>query len=392
MPVRVVALRIGEWIARLGEIWVDGQVAQLNRRPGMATQFVTLRDPDANISLSVTCPRGVLPDSIAEGSRIVLRARPDFWLERGTLSLRALEVREVGLGALLARLEALRALLTAEGLFAAEHKQRLPFLPNTIGLITGRASAAERDVVDNARRRLPGARFRLENVAMQGVNAVTEVMAALQRLDADPAVDVIVIARGGGSVEDLLPFSNEALVRAVHDARTPVVSAIGHETDRPLLDLVADLAASTPTDAAKRVVPDLADELREIDQLRSRTRTLVRTRLERENELMAGLPERLRRTVRQRIERERADIDSTRDRARRRATSLVENGRADLEHTWARVRALSPQATLDRGYSVVRRGDGTVVREPDDAVGTLQIRVARGEFSAVRQVGSSDDA
>lgn len=391
VPVRVVALRIGEWIARLGEIWVDGQVAQLNRRPGMATQFVTLRDPDANISLSVTCPRGVLPDSIAEGSRVVLRARPDFWLERGTLSLRALEVREVGLGALLARLEALRALLTAEGLFAAEHKRRLPFLPNTIGLITGRASAAERDVVDNARRRLPGARFRLENVAMQGVNAVTEVVAALQRLDADPAVDVIVIARGGGSVEDLLPFSNETLVRAVHDARTPVVSAIGHETDRPLLDLVADLAASTPTDAAKRIVPDLDDELREVDQLRSRTRILIRARLERENELMSGLPERLRRTVHQRLERDRTDVDTTRDRARRRIAGLVENGRADLEHTWARIRTLSPQATLDRGYSVVRRSDGAVVREPADAVGTLQIRVARGEFDAVRQVGSSDD-
>src|SRR5438876_2367087 len=190
-PVRVVGIRIGEWINRLGEIWVDGQIAQLTRRPGVPTQFLTLRDPDANISLQVTCPRGVLPDTVGEGSRVVLRARPDFYLERGTLSLRATEVRQVGLGELLARIEALRKLLAAEGLFAADRKQPLPFLPRTIGLITGRASAAERDVVENARRRLPWARFRLENVAMQGASAVTEVVEALRRLDGDPEVDVI---------------------------------------------------------------------------------------------------------------------------------------------------------------------------------------------------------
>lgn len=391
VPVRIVAIRIGEWIARLGEIWVDGQIAQLSRRPGVATQFVTLRDPDANISLSVTCPRGVLPDSVTEGTRVVLRARPDFWLERGTLSLRALEIRQVGLGELLARLEALKKLLAAEGLFALDRKRPLPFLPRTIGLVTGRASAAERDVVENVRRRLPGARFRLENVAMQGANAVTEVVDALARLDRDPEVDVIVVARGGGSVEDLLPFSNETLVRAVSAARTPVISAIGHETDTPLLDLVADLAASTPTDAAKRVVPDLAEELRDVAQLRARARGLIRARIDRETELMAGLPERLRGTVRVRLDRESVEIGALRDRARRRIRTLVENGRTDLAHTRARVRALSPQATLDRGYSVVRRTDGAVVREPADAVGTLRVRVARGEFLAIPQVGSSVD-
>ncbi|MDQ2797652.1 MAG: exodeoxyribonuclease VII large subunit [Actinomycetota bacterium] len=382
-------MRIGEWIARLGEIWVDGQVAQLNRRPGVATQFVTLRDPDANISLTVTCPRGVLPDSVTEGTRVVLRARPDFWLERGTLSLRALEVRQVGLGELLARLEALRKLLAAEGLFALDRKRSLPFLPHTIGLITGRASAAERDVVENTRRRLPGARFRIENVAMQGVNAVTEVVDALARLDRDSAVEVIVIARGGGSVEDLLPFSNETMVRAVSEARTPVVSAIGHETDSPILDLVADLAASTPTDAAKHVVPDLADELREIGQLRTRVRGLIHTRIARETELMAGLPQRLRNTVRVRLDREGTEIGALRDRARRRTSTLVENGRADLRHVRARVQALSPQATLERGYAVVRRPDGVVVRTPADATGTLRVRVAEGEFEATAsQVGS----
>jgi exodeoxyribonuclease VII large subunit len=382
-PVRVVALKIGEWVNRLGEIWVDGQIAQLTRRPGMPTQFLTLRDADANISLSVTCPRGVLGDEVTEGSRIVVRARPDFWIERGTLSLRATEIRQVGLGQLLARLEQLRKLLAAEGLFAADRKRRLPFLPGTIGLITGRASAAERDVVENARRRLPGARFRIENVATQGPSAVTEVVEALQRLDADAAVDVIVIARGGGSVEDLLPFSNETLVRAVSAARTPVVSAIGHESDVPLLDHVADLAASTPTDAAKRVVPDLADELREIAGLRRRARDRVHRRLEREGELMAGLPERMRRTVRERVGRERAEAEQGRERIRRRLRGLLEGAGADLAHVRARVRTLSPQATLDRGYAVVRRPDGTVLRDAAEASGALRIRVARGEFEAV---------
>jgi exodeoxyribonuclease VII large subunit len=252
-----------------------------------------------------------------------------------------------------------------------------------IGLITGRASAAERDVVENARRRLPGARFRLENVAMQGANAVTEVVAAIQRLDRDPDVDVIVIARGGGSVEDLLPFSNETLVRAVSGAFTPVVSAIGHETDRPLLDLVADLAASTPTDAAKRIVPDLADEQRQIADLRARARACIHTRIDRETELMAGLPERLRWTVRARLERDADETGALRARGRQRFAAMVAAARSDLEHVRARVRSLSPQATLDRGYAVVRRADGTVVRAPAEAVGPLRVRVSGGEFGAV---------
>jgi exodeoxyribonuclease VII large subunit len=383
IPVRVVAQKIGEWIARLGEIWVDGQIAQLTRRPGMATQFLTLRDPDANISLTVTCPRSILDDAIGEGSRVVLRARPDFYIERGTLSLRATEIRQVGLGELLARLEALKKLLAAEGLFAAERKRRLPFLPRTIGIITGRASAAERDIVENARRRLPGVAFRIESVATQGPSAVNEIVAALQVLDTDADVDVIVIARGGGSVEDLLPFSNETLLRAVAAARTPVVSAVGHETDKPLLDYVADLAASTPTDAGKRIVPDLAEEMHRLDELRERARACIRQRLSREAELMAGLPDRLRRTVRDRIEAERSDTTGQRDRARRRIAGLLEAAAADLDHVRARIRALSPQSTLDRGYAVVRRPDGTVIRDAADAAGQLRIRVARGEFDAV---------
>jgi exodeoxyribonuclease VII large subunit len=382
VPVRVIAMKIGEWIARLGEVWIEGQIAQLTRRPGVSTQFVTLRDPDANISLTVTCPRTILADEIGEGSRVVLRARPDFYLERGTLSLRATEIRLVGLGELLARLEQLKRLLAAEGLFAVDRKRRLPFLPGQIGLITGRASAAERDVVENARRRLPGVAFRIENVATQGTSAVSEIVAAVQRLDKDPTVDVIVIARGGGSVEDLLPFSNETLIRTVFDAFTPVVSAIGHETDVPLLDYVADVAASTPTDAARRVVPDLADELRAVAELRQRARDTIHRRLDREAELMAGLPERMRTGLRGRIDRERDEAGAQRDRARRRARALLESGHADLDHVLARLRTLSPQATLDRGYAVVRRPDGTVIRDAAEALGALRIRVARGEFDA----------
>jgi exodeoxyribonuclease VII large subunit len=380
VPVRVVAQKIGEWIARLGEVWVDGQIAQLSRRPNSPTQFLTLRDPDANISLTVTCSRAVLGDDVTEGSRVVVRARPDFWLERGSLSLRAVEIRQVGLGELLARLEALKKLLAAEGLFAADRKRPLPFLPKVIGLITGRASAAERDVVSNARRRLPGATFRVENVATQGPSAVNEVVAALEALDADPTVEVIVIARGGGSVEDLLPFSNESLIRAVAGARTPVVSAIGHETDSPLLDLVADLAASTPTDAGKRIVPDLNAELAEIATLRRRSRACVHRRLAGEADLIGGLPERMRRTVRHRLDTEHAEARALRDRATRRLSALLEAGAADLTHLRARVATLSPQATLERGYAVVQLSDGTVVRDPGDASGRLRVRVAGGEF------------
>src|SRR5215475_1192260 len=217
-PVRVVSQKIGGWIARLGWIWVDGQVAQITRRPGSTVVFITLRDPSADLSLSVTTNRDVLDlgaPELADGARILVHAKPEFYPARGTLSLRADEIRQVGLGELLARLEKLKKLLAAEGLFARERKRRLPFLPQKIGLITGRASAAERDVLMNTRRRWPGVDFRVVNVAVQGPTAVPQIIDALKVLDADDTVDVIVIARGGGSVEDLLPFSDEALCRAV---------------------------------------------------------------------------------------------------------------------------------------------------------------------------------
>jgi exodeoxyribonuclease VII large subunit len=272
-PVRMVSLKLSAWIGRLGWVWMDGQVAQISRRPGAATVFLTLRDPSADLSLTVTASRDVLDagaPALEEGARVVVHAKPEWFAQRGTLSLRADEIRQVGLGELLARLEQLKKLLQAEGLFDPRRKRRPPFLPHRIGLITARASAAERDVLTNAKRRWPAVDFRVLNVTVQGPTAVPSIVGALQTLDADESVDVIILARGGGSVEDLLPFSDEALCRAVFACRTPVISAIGHEPDTPLVDWVADVRASTPTDAAKRVVPDLAEELRLIGQARQR--------------------------------------------------------------------------------------------------------------------------
>ena len=383
LPLRRISQALAEWIGRLGEVWVEGQVAQFTRRPGVATYFLTLRDIDANISMQVTCHRNVLLEPLAEGARVVVRARPDFYAERGTLSLRATEIRQVGLGELLARIERIKQLLAAEGLFAASRKLRLPFLPHTIGLITGRASAAERDVVENTRRRFPAARFEIENTATQGNAAVSEIIAALQRLDRNADVGVIVVARGGGSVEDLLPFSNEALLRAVSALRTPVVSAIGHETDQPLLDLVADLAVSTPTDAAKRIVPDLAAELDLVADLHGRLRASVHRRLDTEASLMAGLPQRLRAAVDRTIEAGRDDADRSVARMRSRLATLLELAEAENAGLLARVVSLSPQAVLDRGYAVLWNADGALIRKADQTTAgdELQVRVADGEFS-----------
>jgi len=385
-PVRTVALKIAEWVARLGEVWVEGQVAQLSRRPGAATAFLVLRDPAADLSLTVTCRREVLDGvALAEGARVVVHARPDFYLARGTLSLRASEIRPVGIGELLARLERLKRLLHAEGLFAADRKQPLPFLPGRVGLITGRASAAERDVLENARRRWPAVRFRVENVAVQGPTAVPSIVDALHRLQADAEVDVIVIARGGGSVEDQLPFSDEALCRAVAACRTPVVSAIGHEPDTPLLDLVADLRCSTPTDAGRRIVPDVAEEQARLDALRTRGRHQLAARLDRARDEVAALRHRGRGRIVSGVDGAVAETRGLRDRARRCVQSRVDAAVADLEHARARVAALSPAATLQRGYAVVQRADGAVVRRPSDVDEgeAVRIRLAEGSIGAV---------
>jgi exodeoxyribonuclease VII large subunit len=263
VPVRTVSGMLADWIGRLGAIWIEGQIAQISRRPGMRTLWITLRDTDADLSLSVVAETSVVDvvsPPLAEGQRVIVYGRPEFYAGRGSLQIRAREIRPVGRGALLEELERLRALFQAEGLFAPERKRPLPFLPRRVGLISGRASAALRDVTVNARLRWPGVDFVIREVAVQGSTAVPSIVEALEDLNGHPDVEVIVIARGGGSVEDLLPFSNERLIRAVVASRIPVVTAIGHEQDVPLVDLVADLRASTPTDAAKRIVPDVTEE------------------------------------------------------------------------------------------------------------------------------------
>ncbi len=384
LPVRTVARSLAEWIDRLGRVWVEGQVTQVSRRPG--TVFLTLRDPVADMSLTVTCPRQVceaVVPPLEEGARIVVHAKPEFYAGRGTLSLKAIEIRPVGVGELLARLERLKALLGQEGLFAPERKKPLPFLPNRVGLITGRASAAERDVLENARRRWPAVDVDVREVAVQGHLAVEQVMGALASLDADPAVDVIVIARGGGSVEDLLPFSDEALCRAVSRCRTPVVSAIGHEPDSPLLDLVADVRCSTPTDAGKRVVPDVREEAQRVRQARDRARRVVTHLVSSERARLESLRSRpVLADPHVLVDRRRDEALSLLERARRCTTSRLDHARTDLDHVRARVLALSPQATLDRGYAVVQDEHDAVVRDADAVPpgADLRVRLAKGEL------------
>ncbi|MFJ6212749.1 exodeoxyribonuclease VII large subunit [Streptomyces sp. NPDC092296] len=387
IPVGKVSSLIGGWIDRLGAVWVEGQITQLSRRPGAGVVFLTLRDPSADVSMTVTCFRAVfdpVADVVTEGARVVVHAKPEWYGARGTLSLRAAEIRPVGLGELLARLEQLKRRLAGEGLFAADRKKPLPFLPRCVGLVTGRASAAERDVLHNARHRWPAVRFEVRNVAVQGATAVAQVVAAVRELDEHPEVDVIVVARGGGSVEDLLPFSDEQLVRTVAAARTPVVSAIGHEPDQPLLDFVADLRASTPTDAAKRVVPDVGEESARIAQLRDRARHAVRGRIEREQAGLAAVLSRPVLAAPLRMVSDRtAEVAALLERSRRSVGHQLDRASSDLEHTLARVVALSPAATLRRGYAVLQRADGAVVRAPDEvATGdTLRARVAEGGFT-----------
>ena len=362
--MRTVSRLLGEWIGRLGGIWIDGQIAQVSRRPGLRTVWITLRDVEADMSLTVVADAAVIDvvsPPATEGQRVLVYGRPEFYAGRGQLQVRAREIRPVGRGALLEELERVKALLLAEGLFAAERKRPLPFLPRRVGLISGRASAALTDVLVNARLRWPGVVFEVREVAVQGSAAVAAVVDALADLNGIPEVDVIVIARGGGSVEDLLPFSNERLVRAVAASRAPVVSAIGHEQDLPLVDLAADVRASTPTDAAKRIVPDVAEQRLLVTSLRSRARQAVHRD----------------------IDRERQHIDSSRQRTRRTVVQRVDRGRNDIDHLVARLRALSPAATLDRGYAVVIDDRGGVVRDAE-AVRPgerLNVRVARGGFS-----------
>ncbi|HEX8007790.1 MAG TPA: exodeoxyribonuclease VII large subunit, partial [Trebonia sp.] len=356
VPVRTVLQLVGGWIGKLGRVWVEGQIAECKKRGN--TVFLTLRDPVAAVSAQVICTRQLFETvNPQDGARVVIFAKPDFNATRGSFALTALDIRAVGIGELLARLDRLRRSLAAEGLFAAERKRSLPFLPGVIGLICGRESAAQRDVQENAERRWPAVKFRVEQTAVQGPNAAGEIIAALQRLDSGADVEVIVIARGGGSLEDLLSFSDEALIRAVAACRTPVVSAIGHEQDTPLLDYVADMRASTPTDAAKRIVPDVTEQMAQITQLRDRARRSVQGWLARELAWLEGVRSRpaLADPVRE-IERQAEQVDTLLRRARQCLGSSLARADDDIAHTRARLLALSPAATLRRGYAIVQHG------------------------------------
>ncbi|MCB1291266.1 exodeoxyribonuclease VII large subunit [Mycolicibacterium sp.] len=395
-PVRAVAIRVAKWIDRLGTVWVEGQLTEIRIRN--ATAYMVLRDPAADMSLSVSCRAELVrsaPVKITEGTQVVVCGKPQFYTGRGSFSLRLSEIRAVGLGELLERIERLRKLLDAEGLFDPRLKRPLPFLPNLVGLITGRAGAAEHDVTTVAAARWPAVRFAIRNTAVQGPTAVAQIVDALGDLDGNPDVDVIVIARGGGSAEDLLPFSDETLCRAIAACRTPVVSAVGHEPDNPLCDLVADVRAATPTDAAKRVVPDTAAELARVAELRHRGARALRQWVAREHHTLRQLRTRPVLADPMRMITERAaEVHRSLTAARRDINRLVEAESDRVEHLGARLSTLGPAATLARGYAVVQTLDGpaTVLRSTSGApAGTaLRIRLADGAIGAVSTGGEDD--
>lgn len=389
--VGVMSQKIADWVDRLGTVWVEGEVTQWQVRGGHV--YGKLKDLSQDATVSFTVWRSVadkLSEEFAQGDRVIALVKPNFWVKGGSLTVQVFEISHVGLGELLQRLEQLRQALAKEGLFDAERKQPLPFLPSLIGLVTGRDSDAEKDVIRNATLRWPGVRFKIHYAAVQGDKAAAEVATGIRALDADPEVDVIIVARGGGDFQHLLPFSDELVVRAAAEASTPIVSAIGHEADRPLLDEVADLRASTPTDAAKRVVPDVSEELAGIDQARSRMSTRIGALLGFESERIAGLRARPVMALPERIIDERAEeLVRYIARGAELADRAVHDRDTDIARQRARLVALSPQATLERGYSITQLIDnkgepGEVVRDSSAAPeGTrILVSLAHGKLEA----------
>lgn len=381
------------WIEKLGWLWVEGQLAQINAKPTWKLSYLTLRDAQEQVSVQLTVNSALLqgmPTPLKEGDRVVVRGKPAFYAGRGTFSMWVTDIRHVGEGELLARIERLRKQLAAEGLFDPARKKPLPYLPQKIGLITGKASAAERDVISVAQSRWPAVQFSIINTPVQGALAVPAVIKALEQLDRDPEVDVIIIARGGGSVEDLLPFSEEALQRAVAAAATPVVSAIGHEPDNPVLDNVADVRAATPTDAAKRVVPDVAQERALVTEARERMAAALRGWVQRERNGLASVRSRpVLADPMSAITRRREEVDRARGLIRRDVTYLLQKEQAAVASLRAQVAALGPSATLARGYAVVqvlpRDGSGPEVVtsiEQSPPGSQLRIRVGDGSITA----------
>jgi exodeoxyribonuclease VII large subunit len=388
-PVRVVSEAIKDYVDRLGPIWIEGEISELNERSGMMA-FMRLRDTSVDMSISVMCHKSVIATvkPLPDNARVVMYAKPSWYTKNGSLSFSAREIRQVGVGELLARLEALKNQLAGEGLFNSDRKVALPLLPKVIGLICGRNTDAEKDVVENAKRRWPSVQFEIREVTVQGAAAVSEVSDALRELEANKDVEVIIITRGGGSFEDLLPFSDEGLVRLAASCETPIVSAIGHEKDSPLLDLVADYRASTPTDAAKRVVPDISEEIAMIEQMRDRARRTLLNRIDLEATRITNFKNRPVMKDPHVLITSRAEIiTGLRARSNRSFGASLKLAKEELKQIKARVRALSPQSTLDRGYSVVQLADGQIVTDPKRLKqgDELRLRLAKGETKATAQ-------
>ncbi len=386
-PVRVISEAIGDYLSRLGAVWIEGELSEVTVRPGAQMVFMRLRDTSADMSISIMCHKSVLESvqPLPQNARVVMHSKVSWYAKNGSLSFSVKEIRQVGVGELLARLEALKNQLDKEGLFDPSRKKPLPFLPKAVGLICGRNSDAEKDVVENAKRRFPSVRFEIREVAVQGAAAVVEVSQALTELDANPDVEVIIITRGGGSFEDLLPFSDESLVRLAANCQTPIVSAIGHEKDAPLLDLVADWRASTPTDAGKRVVPDMEEELTKIKHLQERAVRYLRGRIDLELSRIDGLRARPVLANPVSMVSSRAEvITGLRARAHRTTSHRIELGYEEVANLATAVRTLSPQSTLERGYSVVQKSDGAIVRDATQLTHgeKLRLRFAAGEGSA----------
>jgi exodeoxyribonuclease VII large subunit len=386
-PLRVVTNAVRGWIDRLGAVWVEAQLIELNRRTGNRLVFLTLRDTLAGVSVSVTISPLALEAAgpLSEGATVVAHIKPTYYEASGRLTFACDALTAVGEGRLLARLEQTKRLLQAEGLFDPARKRPLPYLPRGLGLITGQGSAAERDVVENARRRWPAVRIVTRHVLVQGAQAAEQVIAAVRDLDRHDSVDVIVIARGGGSVEDLLPFSDEGLVRAVFAARTPVVSAIGHETDTTILDLVADLRASTPTDAAKRVVPDLAEELVRLRHARARLDQAIHQQVRRQQDWLDDVRSRPVLADPTASLKPRYELLGTlRQRAHRALAHRLDRDQDALRHHLARLRALSPQATLRRGYAILTDSTGRDLTsvQPVEIGTPFTARLSDGDLAA----------
>jgi len=386
LAVHAVSTMIGEYIGRLGTIWIEGQLAEINPRRGLT--YLSLRDTDRDVSLSLYMASGVmdaLTSTIEQGTRVLVQVKADWWAKRGSLQFKVLQIRAVGIGELMARLEALRNLLAAEGLFNEERKKPLPFLPRRVGLICGQGSDAMHDVIENSRRRWPDVQFEVREVAVQGVNCVRQVSAALTELDAIADIDVIVIARGGGSFEDLLPFSDESLIRVVASVSTPVVAAIGHEEDRPLIDYVADYRASTPTDAARRIVPDVLQELADLRNVRSKLQTLIVGNLARLEQQLAQTKNRpALASPATLIDQRLKDNSGIRNAIFMQIANRLKLEGAQLTGVATTLRALSPQGTLERGFSIVRNAAGEILRSTisvskDDEI---NIRFADGDRGA----------